>query len=466
MTLRHAIERFTLRQKVQDHLLMLKSQREELNLILQSMGDAMALFDLNQRLAFGNRLFWSFMPPNLEGLDACLSRLEVPLEERGRESLALREWVVHPPGSTPHHCQVLRLQPGGEDKGTLMILRDLSKEQTIDHLKEEVAKLESALSNRPRRGLIANCPAMQALLQQAEVAARSDLSILIRGQSGTGKEVFAKEIHRLSSRSDGPFVAINCGALPGNLIESELFGHRKGAFTGAVKDRVGLFEQARGGTLFLDEVGEMPLDLQVKLLRTLQERTLRKVGDDEEISIDVRILAATNADLDQGVRERTFREDLFYRLAEFPLNLPVLKERETDLVDIARSILEQQNESLGRQLSLAPDAIEAMLQHPWPGNIRELENCIKRAALVETEGQIRASTLNLNSSLQPASSASHPSLSGFMSLAEPRPLAEVERELIEKTLHHCQQNVTRAAQVLGINRVTLHRKLKTWSREA
>ena len=237
------------------------------------------------------------------------------------------------------------------------------------------------------QGIVTSSETMLALCRTVEKVAPTDISVLLLGESGTGKELFARALHNLSARRRGPFIAINCAAIPENLLESELFGHERGAFTGAVRQVKGKIESAQKGTLFLDEIGDMPMSLQVKLLRFIQERVIERVGGRETIPVDVRIVCATHQDLEGRIRTGGFREDLFYRIGEMALNIPPLRERDDDCVVLARHLIDKFSADHGRRrLQLAPDALAALRSHPWAGNVRELENRIKRAVIL-TEGQ-------------------------------------------------------------------------------
>jgi len=284
--------------------------------------------------------------------------------------------------------------------------------------------------------------------------------VLIQGESGTGKEVIARYIHNLSSRNDGPFLSINCGALPENLLESELFGHVKGSFTGAVRDKQGLFAAARGGSFFLDEVGEMPASLQVKLLRVLQEREAIPVGATEAIPVDVRIIAATNRELEEEIRRGNFRSDLFYRLNVIAVNLPPLRERRDDLLLLIEALLQNLSGETGTDpKALAAEALDAVMVYEWPGNVRELENALERAAVMTAEGDVLPSALPAritDRAPQPLVAASLP----------PNPTLEIiERAYIHWVLHAESGNKTRAAEVLGIDPSTLYRKLLRYGME-
>jgi DNA-binding NtrC family response regulator len=286
--------------------------------------------------------------------------------------------------------------------------------------------------------------------------ARFDSSVLITGESGVGKEVVARFIHENATRKRGPFVAVDCGALPETLLESELFGHTAGSFTGAIRDRAGLFEQAEGGTIFLDEIGNISLSLQVKLLRVIQEKQIRRVGENRVRDIDVRIIAATNRQLEKDVREGRFREDLFYRLRVVEIHIPPLRERPEDILPLARYFTERLVERLKlERLTLDAACLPVLERHAWPGNVRELENAIERAAVMCDDGRIRAEHLPPGM-LEPDK---HPG-SGMRETT--RTLAEMDRDYVLAVLKSVGGNRTRAAKVLGIGTTTLWRKLKEW----
>jgi two-component system, NtrC family, response regulator len=271
-----------------------------------------------------------------------------------------------------------------------------------------------------------------------------DAPVLILGQSGTGKEMTARSIHQRSARRDGPFVAINCSAIPESLMESELFGHEKGAFTGAHALRKGRIESSHGGTLFLDEIGEIPPPIQVKLLRFLQERCIERVGGRQEIPVDTRVLAATHVDLKKGMTTGTFREDLFYRLAVVQITLPPLRDRENDLPLLANAFLQQSaNESSKHGLSFAPEALRAIQSHPWPGNVRELQNRVRRAVIMGGGKRLSSQDIELASPTAPTKT-----------LKEAR--EALERELLQQALRRNSGKISSAANDLGISRPTFY----------
>jgi DNA-binding NtrC family response regulator len=306
--------------------------------------------------------------------------------------------------------------------------------------------------------LVGDSPSMREIYSLLEQVAPSSASVLITGESGTGKEVTARAIHALSPRADKPFVALNCAAIPDTLMESELFGHERGAFTGAVERRIGCFELADGGTLLLDEIAEMPAGLQAKLLRVLEERTVRRIGANKEIAVDVRVLAATNKDPEVEVRKGTFREDLLYRLNVIQVQLPPLRERRDDIPLLASHLITQMAQRHGRPARLlTPEASNVMSLYNWPGNVRELRNVIERAVVVCEAEQIE--TRHLPAKL--TGEQQEPS-GDTLEIPVGLPLDEVERRVIIRTLAKCDQNKTRAAEVLQISLKTLHNKLKAY----
>jgi DNA-binding NtrC family response regulator len=319
------------------------------------------------------------------------------------------------------------------------------------------------------RPLIAEDAAMKQVLTLADQIATSDASIMITGESGVGKEVLARYVHKKSKRKDKPFIAVNCAAIPEGLLESELFGHEKGAFTGAIGTRIGKFEEADGGTLLLDEISEMDLRLQSKLLRALQERVIDRVGGKKPISVNIRVLATSNRDLGQLVRAGEFREDLLYRLNVVNLRIPPLRDRKDDLAALAKFFIDKYARANGRPAKrLSPAGLEQVLAHQWPGNVRELENAMHRAVLL-AQGEdvgpeaIRAPdgapALRAGDSMGAAIEAAQAAARVLVG----RTVAEVEQDLILETLTHCLGNRTHAAHILGISIRTLRNKLKLYS---
>jgi two-component system, response regulator FlrC len=311
--------------------------------------------------------------------------------------------------------------------------------------------------------VICHDPAMQRVLRLAEQIAPSDASVLITGESGTGKEVLARLIHRRSRRSAQAFISVNCAAIPDNLLESELFGHEKGAFTGAVARRVGKFEEANGGTLLLDEVTEMHPRLQAKLLRAIQEREIDRVGGTQPVKVDIRVLATSNRDLEEAVRRGDFRDDLYFRLNVVNLQLPALRERPADIAPLAEHFAKKYAEVNGvGPVTIAPDALEVLRRHGWRGNVRELENTMHRAVLLAGGSRIERDAIMLSGG--PAGKATVAAESGKTGLVG-RTVADVERDLILETLQHCLGNRTHAANILGISIRTLRNKLQQYRQE-
>ncbi|MBC2655975.1 sigma-54-dependent Fis family transcriptional regulator [Pseudomonas sp. MSSRFD41] len=312
--------------------------------------------------------------------------------------------------------------------------------------------------------LVGDSPAFRQVLQAVDSVRESNATILLTGESGTGKEMVARAIHKHGNRAGKPFVAVNCAAIPEGLLESEMFGHRKGAFTGAVADRVGRFQQADKGTLFLDEVGDMPLALQAKILRALQERVIEPVGDPRERKVDVRVIAATNKDLLQAVANKEFREDLYYRLNVFPIPLPALRERVEDIGPLARHFAHSLGATAGKRITgFSPQALQAMANYNWPGNIRELQNCVERATIVATGQTIEASDLpgylfDTRSGDGAASVALNvgPQVPSDLDAA----LAEVEKAYILAALHQSNGVQAAAAQMIGISERSFWYRLK------
>ncbi|WP_054031309.1 sigma-54 interaction domain-containing protein [Desulfatitalea tepidiphila] len=307
--------------------------------------------------------------------------------------------------------------------------------------------------------LIASTEGMRRLLEMANRIAPSSATVLIQGESGTGKEILARYVHARSGRGDQPFVAMNCAALPENLAESELFGYEKGAFTGAVSQRCGRFERANGGTLLLDEISEMPLPLQAKLLRVLQEKEVERIGGSGVISVDVRVIATTNRDLAEMVREGAFRKDLFYRLRIVPLTLPPLRERRDDIPLLIDHFIQKfQSGRSGDIPRFIDSAMETLLKWPWPGNVRELENTVERALLLRGGDVMGPELLLLDTDMTDGPSESTALLVGMT-------VRELEERLICQTLKHVNQNRTHAAEMLGISIRTLRNKLREYQTE-
>ena len=316
----------------------------------------------------------------------------------------------------------------------------------VVQLEREYRKLQQSVRAEDFEDMLGSSPQMQGVFANIRKVAKTNVPILLLGESGTGKEMAALAIHRRSLRKDGPFIAINCNAIPENLLESELFGHEKGSFTGAHAQRKGIMESAASGTVFLDEIGELPPPVQVKLLRFLQEHRFQRVGGRQEIQIDTRIIAATNVQLKQAVTEGKFREDLYFRLAVVVIKMPPLRERGDDVVLLAREFLHRYAAQNGKtNLTFAPEALRAVNCHPWPGNVRELQNSVKRAVIMAEGKRITEKDLELAPS------------GGVASVATLKEVREgVEKELIQRTLKRHLGKISSAAAELGVSRPTLY----------
>jgi transcriptional regulator with PAS, ATPase and Fis domain len=326
-------------------------------------------------------------------------------------------------------------------------------------LKEELAERRGA----PR--IIGEDGKLRQVSQQLHRAAATDATVLLEGESGTGKELFARALHALSPRADGPFVAINCAAIPETLLESELFGYEKGAFTGAVQRKPGRFEIAHRGTLFLDEIGDLPLPLQAKILRALEEKQFERVGGTASLHVDVRVVAATNRNLKQRVSERQFREDLYFRLSVFPIVIPPLRERGDDVLILARHFVDKSCRDLNKNaLAMAPAAIDELRTYSWPGNVRELQNCIERAVILCDADAIHPRHLNLTFRQPTPTVAPNPwdqiDLSGTLADAVSRVTTEAERRKLAQALQDAAGNKASAADSLRIGYKVLLQKLK------
>ncbi len=357
-------------------------------------------------------------------------------------------------------------------------LLQMSLKRSLDHrhLSIENNQLREAL-NKEATSLIGHSPSMRELAQFIETVAPSEATVLISGESGTGKELVAQAIQSASHRADKAFVTVNCAALTESLLESELFGHEKGAFTGADKRREGRFKQADGGTLFLDEIGELPLSLQAKLLRTLQQGEIQRVGSDVAMTVDVRIITATNRDLQEEVRQGRFREDLFYRLNVIALKVPSLRDRAEDIPVLATHFLQQFNTANRKKIvAFTQDAMQALCNYSWPGNVRELQNAIERAVILSTSDTIIARVLPL-AIVNPHKSTTLAQKEGlsknsadyqkeYKGEIQHKTLEAIERNAILGTLKDVDNNKSEAARRLGITRATLHNKLRRYGLEA
>jgi DNA-binding NtrC family response regulator len=352
-------------------------------------------------------------------------------------------------------------KPFDPDAALLVVSRALERKR----LREQAASLQRQLEGvYSFHNILGKSAPMRELYHLLERAAELDITVLLSGDSGTGKELAARAIHYHSGRREKRFVPVNCGALPSELVESELFGHARGAFTGAVGEKVGLFEEAQGGTIFLDEIGDLPLPMQVKLNRALQEREIRRVGDNKPIKIDVRVVAATHRDLKEEAREGRFREDLFYRLNVFPARMPALRERREDIPLLAAHFLDKYVRAFRRnQTGFEPDALKLLTGYSWPGNVRELEHAVERAVAVSTATTIRES--DLPPEIRSAQGGPLPGeLLAKMPYRDAVDLARerVSREYLTALLREFDGNVTQAAARAGLERESLHRLIRRY----
>jgi DNA-binding NtrC family response regulator len=395
--------------------------------------------------------------PRMDGMD-----LLAKLEERS-ESIAVI--VVTAQGTIESAVKAMQIGAFNYIQKPIDFNRLRSILQNATELRRTRVELEVTrrqLRNKGTLGaLVGSSKKMQEVFHLIEMVAPSTASVLITGESGTGKELVARTIHDLSPRKGKAFIAINCAAIPESLIESEIFGHEKGAFTGALERRVGCFELAEGGTLLLDEIGEMPVATQAKLLRVLEDRKLRRLGSKIETTVDVRVLAATNKVPEEAVANGQLRNDLYYRLNVFNIHMPPLREHKEDLPDLVQSLIGDMNSKHGRNVQMLSDAVMNLFQgYSWPGNVRELRNTLERAVIVCEGSVIETKHLPPGFGHAPARTAAHDP--NALHLGVGTTVEEAERQLIMKTLESTNNNKTRAAEILGISLKTLHNKLKEY----
>ena len=454
----------------------LTTSHQRLEAVLNATGDAIAMHDSAGHLVFANQLY-----EKLLGLKKSEQKKMSPRDLATRSKEQFREpdlgdlqrrfplgvgniVEMTSTGQEPkqklfYHSTSPVYDSREEVIGNLIVYRDVSKEIEAEEMKAELLRLRTELGTTFLfAGLIGTSPVMQDMYKLMKQAAESDITVLICGESGTGKELVTNSLHANSPRKDGPLVVVDCAAIPETLLESELFGYERGAFTGATTQRIGAIERANGGTLFLDEIGDMPYILQGKLLRVLQEREIQRLGGTGPIPVDIRVITATNRDLEHTVRADKFRKDLFYRIAAFPILIPPLRDRREDIPVLARHFLDKYAVRAGKSISgISTLALRLLLQYDWPGNVRELENAIERAVLLETTEILHAGNLPSRLSLVIAPESD---LSAPMAIL---PLTEIERQALTRALELTDNNVAQAAQALGINRATLYRKLKKYA---
>ena len=469
------VEKWNVERELSERRRQLNVSHQRLEAVLDAIGEAIAMYDRTERVVFANRWYERLLGTTERGLKAMDPAASAANWRRWFRTAIVpdvdRRFAAEDGGDLLEHRQEGRpdrlfyrlKKPVHDDQGDMIgdlyVYRDLSTEIEAERMKSEVLRLRAELSTRYSfAGIVGSSAAMQQVYGLMKRALEGDVIVLIRGESGTGKELVAKSLHFNGARASGPFLAVNCAAVPDSLIESELFGHEKGAFTGATQRRIGCFERAHGGAILLDEIGDMQPALQAKLLRVLQEREIQRVGGAATIAVDVQVIAATNQNLEEAMRAGRFREDLFYRIAAFPIVIPPLRERRDDIPLLADHFLKKQAESnpaAPRRISAG--AMQCLLRYDWPGNVRELESAIARAALLSTGGVLQAGNLppQIAAPERAAGGAGAPP-------ADVPPLAETERGAITRALAASGNNVTRVAQALGINRTTLHRKLKKY----
>ena len=393
--------------------------------------------------------------PNIGGLEV--------LHWSSRNHPGLPVIIITAHGTVDTAVEAIKL--GAHDYVTKPFDRDELKLIIRKAVQTEEASARDLAPAKGKFEIVGQTPGMTKIYDLIEKVAQSPTTILITGESGTGKELVAKALHDQSNRNDKAFISVNCGAIPETLFESELFGHEKGAFTGAINARPGRFELADGGTLFLDEVGELPLDMQVKLLRALQERTFERVGGVKPVQVDVRLIASTNRNLEEEVRRGTFRQDLFYRLNVIPIQLPPLRTRKQDIPLLVEHFIGRFNERLDREVTISQDAMEALIGWDWPGNIRELENVMERSVLLCDSQCIQPSDLpEIGEATATGGSEGLPNDVEELGLKEyvRAHTAMLERARIQKVLEAEENNVTRAAKQLGISRKSLQTKMKEY----
>lgn len=480
-------EKWNVESELGDKHRQLEVSNQRLESVLDSTGDAIAMFDITGCLQFANRGYEDMFELTTDALkqmspeelgEHTKQYFQEPERFEETETLLLADpekmFEEVAEVRRPERKMLYRFTAPVHDIqqnviGRIMVFRDISKEIEINQMKVEVSRLRTELEMKYAFDkIVGKSKEMRAVYTLMQQAIESNITVLIQGESGTGKELVARAIHFNSPRKAGPFVDVNCAAIPEPLIESELFGHERGAFTGATGQRIGKFESADGGTIFLDEIADMQPLVQAKLLRVLQEREIQRVGGTGNIPINVRVITATNKDLEAAVKAGEFREDLFYRIAGFPIPMPALKKRREDIPLLGHHFLEEYTKAADKSISgFSTGALQLLMSHDWPGNVRELENTIERAVLLEGSDVLQVGNPAL-SGLYPTSKGdtpnggseslpSHPSTS-----TEILSLEEIEKQALVHALEVTDNNITKAAQALGISRVTIHRKLKKY----
>ncbi len=453
--------------------------RQRLETVINSTSEAIAMFDLSGIMLFANKIFLDMFDLNEKPIDKFniydLQRCFKDHDKFRRD----QDLFFSNPDMTFNRVVEIRIPnrmilslytapifgQKGKAIGRIIVYRDVTKEIEIEQMKAELLRLRAELEvEYSFDKLKGNSKEMRKVFTLIDQASQSDITVLIQGETGTGKELIAKAIHYNSHRKNGPFVPVNCAAIPETLIESELFGHEKGSFTGATARKIGRFEQANGGTILLDEIGEMQTSLQVRLLRVLQEREIQRIGGNSSIPVDVRVIASTNANLDEAIKLGKFREDLFYRISVFPIVIPPLRERKEDIPLLAEYFLIRASKRANKAVTvISSEAMELMMKHNWPGNVRELESAIERGVLLETLDILQADNLP-------------PSLLAYRKLDKTIisnrqenitndsiiPLENIEKQALINALRITDHNIQQTAKALGINRATVYRKLEKY----
>lgn len=474
------VQKWNIEQELVGNRRQLTASHRRLETVIDATGDAIGMFDDSGHLQFANHGYRQLFDLSKSQLDE-MSPADLDARVKARlQSLELHdEDQIAPLGNVESIMEEIggsgKLTPrlfyrvaipiegtDGTSGGSVVSYRDMSKEAEIQRMKAEVVRLRTELETHYSFDeIVGKSRAMQRLYSLIQRATEGNITVLIQGESGTGKELVARSIHYNSQRKAGPFITINCTAIPESLIESELFGHERGAFTGASARRIGKFEQADKGTIFLDEIGDMQPNLQSKLLRVLQDRQFQRVGGTMNISTDIRVLTATNRDLEAAVKTGEFREDLYFRIAAFPIRIPPLRERREDIPILANHFLKKYVESSDKPIrTISPEALQLLVQYDFPGNVRELENVVERAVLLETTDLLQPDSLSLQIPSVRSSTVADASTSSSNVIL---PLDTVERRAILHALKVTGNNVTKAAEALGINRTTFHRKLNKYS---
>ncbi|MYB64855.1 response regulator [Candidatus Poribacteria bacterium] len=473
------VEKWNVEQESRKHQQLLDLSYQRLKAVLDATGDAIGVLDRDNQLLFANQQYCQLFDISTQDFKQLSPEdLNSRVESRFRKvDTSEVDHIIEPFENSTDVLEVVEDTDQNEPRlfyslttplnknedeisDKVVSYRDMSKDIEIQHIAAELLSLRAELQkNYAFDEIIGKSKKMQQLFTQIQTAAEGTISVLIQGESGTGKELVAKSIHYNSARKNGPFIAVNCAAIPETLIESELFGHERGAFTGATERRIGKFEQANHGTLFLDEIGDMELTLQVKLLRVLEDHQFQRVGGTSTISTDIRVLTATNRDLTDAIDRGDFRPDLFYRIAGFQIHLPPLRERSEDIAILANHFLKKSTATSGKSIrAISTDALQTLIQYDYPGNVRELENAIESAVLVETSELLQRRSLPLHLlQANPQTDIAAPTDTGII-----LPLDEVERRTIQHALEVIDNNVSRAARALGVDRSTLHRKLKKY----